>query len=391
MRYPDFLQNSGRIGFIAPSFGCAEGAYRWRFDKAIENINNLGYETVLGPNVYSAEGIGISNTPQKCAKEANDFFMNDKSDVILSCGGGELMCEILPFIDFEGIATANPKWFLGYSDNTNLTFLLNTLCDTASIYGPCAGNYMRRDSYIEAYRFIMSKAQKSQEEIDELADTMYQMSQEAFDMLRGKKLSFKNFEKWYEEHKITDLEALQFESDFLYDGEENSAIENAFQFSDFTPHEHKHVLRSGDKEVSELKFEGRIIGGCLDCLSNLVGTKFDKVCDFAKHYKDDGIIWFLESCDLNVMSQARSYWSLENAGWFENAKGFIIGRPLQFDDTFGDFDHYEAAIRALSKYNVPIILDADIGHLSPQMPIMSGAYAKVIADKKNMTISYELR
>ena len=33
---------------------------------------------------------------------------------------------------------AKPKWFMGYSDNTNLTFLLTTLCDTAAIYGPLA-------------------------------------------------------------------------------------------------------------------------------------------------------------------------------------------------------------------------------------------------------------
>ena len=375
MRYPDFLQNSGRIGFIAPSFGCAEGAYKWRFDKALGNLQNLGYKTVLGPNAYAAEGIGISNTPQKCAKEANDFLINDKSDVVISCGGGELMCEILPYVDFEGIKKAEPKWFLGYSDNTNLTFLLNTLCDTASIYGPCAGNYMSRDSFIEAYRFIMSKAQKSQEEVDELADTMYQMSGEALDLLTGRKLSFGNFNKWYDEYKIT-----------------SSCVgETIAEFADFTAHDHKHFLYEGVTAACEVRFEGRIIGGCLDCLTNLVGTKFDRVCDFAKRYKDDGIIWFLESCDLNVMSQARSYWSLENAGWFENVKGFLIGRPLQFDDTFGEFDHYTAAVRALSKYNVPIILDADIGHLSPQMPIMSGAFAKVFADKENMTITYEMR
>ena len=62
-------------------------------------------------------------------------------DAIISCGGGELMCEILRYVDFERIAQAKPKWFMGYSDNTNLTFLLTTLCDTAAIYGPCAASF----------------------------------------------------------------------------------------------------------------------------------------------------------------------------------------------------------------------------------------------------------
>ena len=30
---------------------------------------------------------------------------------------------------------------MGYSDNTNLLFLLATLCDTAGIYGPCAAAF----------------------------------------------------------------------------------------------------------------------------------------------------------------------------------------------------------------------------------------------------------
>ena len=51
------------------------------------------------------------------------------------------MCEILPYVDFEKIRQEEPKWFMGYSDNTNLLFLLATLCDTAGIYGPCAAAF----------------------------------------------------------------------------------------------------------------------------------------------------------------------------------------------------------------------------------------------------------
>lgn len=50
------------------------------------------------------------------------------------------MCEILPYIDFEKIRNSEPKWFLGYSDNTNLIFLLATLCDTAAIYRTMCGS-----------------------------------------------------------------------------------------------------------------------------------------------------------------------------------------------------------------------------------------------------------
>ena len=51
------------------------------------------------------------------------------------------MCEILDYVDWDKIKAAEPKWYMGFSDNTNFTFLLPTLCDTAAIYGPCATNF----------------------------------------------------------------------------------------------------------------------------------------------------------------------------------------------------------------------------------------------------------
>ena len=141
MRFPEHLPQNGTIGFLAPSFGCAIEPYKSAFDNALRKWKGMGYQLKLGPNCYAGEGIGISNTPEKCGQEVMDSFLSEESDILISCGGGELMCEILDYVDFEALAKAEPKWYIGYSDNTNLTYLLTTLCDTAAIYGPCAGNY----------------------------------------------------------------------------------------------------------------------------------------------------------------------------------------------------------------------------------------------------------
>ena len=69
----------------------------------------------------------------------------------------------------------------------------------------------------------------------------------------------------------------------------------------------KKILRKyvgGDECDTEIAFEGRLVGGCMDCLVNLTGTSFDKVKEFNERYAADGIIWFLESCDLNVFASA---------------------------------------------------------------------------------------
>ena len=138
MKYGKFLEEGGTVGFVAPSFGCNIEPYRTGFEQAQKKLQKLGHNTWLGPNCYEGKGIGISNTPQLCGKELQEAYLSKESDVLISCGGGELMCEILDYVDFDRIKKADPKWYMGYSDNTNMTFLLTTLCDTASIYGPCA-------------------------------------------------------------------------------------------------------------------------------------------------------------------------------------------------------------------------------------------------------------
>ncbi|WP_455147308.1 LD-carboxypeptidase, partial [Stomatobaculum longum] len=138
MRYPHFLPENGSIGFISPSFGAATEPYRSAFLNARAKFEAMGYRCVTGPNAFVQEGVGISNTPEACAAEVNDFFTRKDTDILISLGGGELMCTILDAVDFPAIAAASPKWFMGFSDNTNLTFLLPTLCDTAAVYGPNA-------------------------------------------------------------------------------------------------------------------------------------------------------------------------------------------------------------------------------------------------------------
>ncbi len=103
MRYPAYLKKNGTIGFVAPSFGCATEPYKSAFESALAAFHEMGYQTMLGPNCYAAEGIGISNTPQKCAAELQQMYEAPENNILLSCGGGELMCEILPYIDWEAI------------------------------------------------------------------------------------------------------------------------------------------------------------------------------------------------------------------------------------------------------------------------------------------------
>lgn len=348
MKYPEFLGDNGSIGFPAPSFGCATEPYKSLFISALAKFREMGYLCYPGTNSELAEGVGISNAPQGCAGELYAMYCDNDIDTLISCGGGELMCEILEYVDWDRIRASKPKWFMGYSDNTNFSFLLNTLCDTASIYAPCVSN------------FGMSKWHPS---VDD-----------AMALLAGKKLKFNSYDLWEKESVKDEL--------------------NPYAPYNVTE-KRQHVIFDGtsDKYVSDedkISFEGRLIGGCLDCLSNLVGTEFDKVKEFSEKYASDGIIWALEACDLNVFSIRRAMWQLEHAGWFNHVKGFLIGRPLNGESMF-NLDRYEAVLNIAGKKGVPVIMDIDMGHLPPMIPMMMGSVCKVEAQNNEMTLEYFLK
>ena len=47
---------------------------------------------------------------------------------------------------------------------------------------------------------------------------------------------------------------------------------------------------------------------------------------------------------------------------------------------------YMAVLGILSKYNVPVIMDVDIGHLPPMMPLVCGSKAKVKVEGNSIKI-----
>ena len=342
MRYPQNLKKGGTIGFVAPSFGCATEPYKSACLNAQKKFQEMGYQCQLGPNCYASEGIGISNTPEKCGKELTESYQSGENDCLISCGGGELMCEILEYVDFDAIREAPSKWYLGYSDNTNFTYLLTTLCDTASVYGPCAAD------------FGMEPWHPS------LNDT--------FGILTGEVRTVQNYDGWEK-------------ADCSLKTEE-------------TPLEPYHITEPMILKKypdQDTVFEGRLLGGCLDCLVNLKGTEFDKTTEFIEKYKEDGILWFLEACELNVFSIRRAIWQLDHAGWFQYTKGFLIGRPMMFDQPAMGLDQYHAVTDLLAKYQVPVIMDVDLGHLHPAMPLITGSYANVRVEGNSIEIHMECR
>jgi muramoyltetrapeptide carboxypeptidase LdcA involved in peptidoglycan recycling len=329
---PKFLNDNSKLYFVAPSFGCTTFPYEERLLKAMRELEVLGYQIKLGKNCFKSEGIFASASPMERAEEFMEAYKSD-CDAIISVGGGELMVEMLDYVNFEQIKNLPPKWFMGFSDNTNLTYTLTTLCDIETIYG------------VNAPRFY---------------DLSLVDAKDSLRMLHG--------ESYFEGYQMFELNEIEEEKPFNKINFDTNKI--------ITPFKYTHA------------FEGIMLGGCLDCLVGLCGTKYDKTNEYIKKHKDEGVIFYLESCDLNPISYRRALIQLKNAGWFDNVKGFVIGRAYHYGEEIMGVSFESSTIDILSSFNVPILINVDLGHLKPSMPIRNGAKAKVTYENSNIIIEY---
>lgn len=134
------------------------------------------------------------------------------------------------------------------------------------------------------------------------------------------------------------------------------------------------------------KDSGRIIGGCLDVLKNLIGTSYDNTLNFINKYMDDGIIWYFDIYSMSSIDVYLTLLQLDNIGWFKYTKTIIFGSVLfPLED---DYLKYQDVYRKVFP-NKNVIYDANIGHVKPVFTIINGSIANV--DYQNSTLMLEMK
>ncbi len=362
IKRPDYIKKGDAIGITAPSFGPGTEPYSLMYPIAKQNIIERGYRIIEGATIFKTDGLGMATDPAFAAAELTDFYKREDINAIISAGGGELMNETITHVDFDELKNYPPKWFLGYSDNTNFIFPLVTITGVQGIYGPC---------------------------ISEFAMDWQDTQKDSFALLEGSKSSFDGYKRFVDPEKE---EKAAKNPDEMPDGETIYTQEylrapyplNADrELVTFVPDNGE--LRPA--QIEEVQMEGILLGGCLDILTNMTGTRFDRVKEFKKDNPD--IIWVIEACDLNPMSIRRSLWNMREAGWFEATKGFVIGRPhASWKQNMMGVDQYNAVTDVLKGLGVPVIMDAEIGHIDPMLPIVMGARARITVSGNDLNISY---
>lgn len=337
MKYPKFLKKNDYIGIPAPSAGAGVMNKKNKMLNAQKNLETLGYQLILSDNLLKCDR-GRSASCEDRAKEINAMFADKNINLILCATGGDFLVEILPFIDFN-LLQENPKFVAGFSDPTGLLYPITTKYDIATIYGQNFSSFG--------------------------TETLHQSQKDFLKIIQGNstiEYSYDLYEETYLE-KVTGLETY------------NLTAKVYWQTLDGQP----------------VSLTGRIIGGCLDLISELAGTKYDGINEFNEKYQEDGIIWYFDNCELTLEETIRTLWKLETLGYFKYTKGVIFGR-FGVVTTYYNYDAKTCLQDSvLNKLNIPIVYDADISHKAPCLTIINGSIATIEVKEGKGTISFSLK
>lgn len=329
--YPNKLEKGDSTGIVAPSMSNEPE----KIDRAVNNLKKIGYEVIEGKLIRNEIIKCVSGSIEDRVNEFIDMWKKEDVKYIIGATGGEFLMELLPSIEkifTEEKLYENPKWIQGYSDMTTVLFYLTTKYNIATIQAYNVGKYAM-EGFHESLLIPFSIAEKLEDNIQE------------------------NYPYW-EKEKNKEDETYQF---------------NLTEKS-------KCKMLNGN----QTEFSGRLIGGCLDVISQYTGSRWDNVEKYINQFPE-GMIWHLENCELTQAEMYRRLWFMREQGWFKNAKGFIFGRT-HMEEAYFDFEYTDALKKALGDLNVPIVYDIDIGHTMPQWTIVNGSLGKIKFENGKCTL-----
>lgn len=388
MNYPEKLKKGDTIGICAPSGGIAEKEDILQLELAENQLRKMGYKIIETKSVRK-ENKGRSASGKERAKEFMELLENEEVKLIIFAAGGDFLIEIFGYLDFEKIKNLKPKWLQGYSDITGISFLFNTILDIPTMYCQTIKDYAMKPLFRNLTDAL--RIEEGEEIVQE---------------------SFEKYQKVVDFRESIENEDLENENKELKDNKERKEnINNTKQLNDEIS-----LNKLGEKEKDERKKEkckleeltktyeltekvewknitgeekiqikGRSLGGCLDCIKGYIGTKYDKVSEYVERHKKEGLIWFLEVFEMSTPEVYRTLWQMKNAGYFKYCTGIVFGRPLFIREDY-ETNFNDTVKEALQDLEIPIICDADIGHVKPQLAIVNGAILEITSQNGKGTV-----
>jgi len=333
-----------KIGIVSLSSGVlGEDFVLHEVKIGIERLKEYGIEVEFLPN--SKKGIEfIKNSPEARAKDLIKAFKDDSIDMILCAIGGDDTYRLLPYLfennELEKIA--KQKIFLGFSDTTMNHFMLNKV-GIKTFYG-----------------------QAFLPDICELSNEMLPYSEHFFEELinNGRIKEIYPSDVWYNERE-----------DF---SEKSIGISME-----------EHQNRGFELLRGNAKFEGQILGGCLETIFDIFdNSRYEDTVYLCQKYnlfpslnEWKNKILLLETSEERPKPELfrKMILKLQEYGIFDVISGLIIGKP-QNEEYYNEYK--QIILDEIRNKNLSIVYNINIGHSTPRCIIPFGVNAKVDVEKQ---------
>ena len=312
-----------KLRIVSPSSGALK-MFPKRFNYGLEFLKKNGYDIDISKNALKNASYYSSSENDRI----NDIYksIDEEVDVVIAAIGGYNSNQLLDYLDYEKIKNSKTT-FMGYSDITSLLLAVHTMTGKIVYHGPT---------------FLPELC-----EYPACMDYTWNYFEKA---INKEKIEYK--EPQYEVTEYIDW-ALQEKNEYkARKKEENRCPRKIFNGGNVT---------------------GRIIGGNLISILNILGSKYLPVKEF------DNKILFLEDVNISIGEFDSFIKGCLLQGMFNNIKGLIFGK-------FVEKENNERIIEVLEKYfsklDIPIIYNVDLGHTNPMITIPIGANVQLKADNK---------
>lgn len=333
-----------KIGIVSLSSGIlGENFVSHEVKIGIERLKKYGIEVEFLPN--STKGIEfLKNNPKARAKDLIDAFKDDSIDMILCAIGGDDTYRLLPYLfeNNELEMAVKQKIFLGFSDTTMNHFMLNKV-GIKTFYG-----------------------QAFLPDVCELSKEMLPYSKHFFEELinTGKIKEIYPSDVWYNEREDFSEKAIGISME-------------------------EHYNRGFELIRGNAKFEGKILGGCLDSIFDIFdNSRYEDTVYLCQKYNlfpslDEwkNKILLLETSEERPKSELfrKMILKLEEYGIFDVISGLIIGKP-QNEEYYEEYK--QILLDEIKNKDLSIVYNINVGHSTPRCIIPFGVNAKVDIERQ---------
>ncbi len=245
MRFPRPLQPGDRIGVTSPSSGVAP-RMQGRLDVALAALRDRGFDVVVG-ECMGADRVVSAPRGQRAA-ELTFMLVDPAIRAVVPPWGGELAIDLVDQLDWDALAAAEPTWLVGFSDMSTVLLPITLRLGWATLHG---WNLM--DTPFESPEGLLHWL--------DVAGSTTPFTQRSPGRYRS--LGF------YDYVGDPDVSTMELDSTGSWT-----------------------VVGGGDLDVS-----GRLVGGCIETVSDLAGTAYGDVPAFGREHADEGLLVYLEAAE----------------------------------------------------------------------------------------------